>query len=125
MGAPDPAKKAVFVTVINKRDALASVPRSDIYIVSLDRNYPNDAKRAKVARSLDPEKLSDRLAALGLSKIAASEYQNAFHGGAISPGGFLSGLVFFGNIDGIRPRLMCPIHGPQKDVVSIPLGSGA
>lgn len=118
------ARFAVFVVAVNRREGQTSVVPTDFYVVSVDSKHPNDDSHVKVAEAVDPTQVVAENAAVS-SDIAQSTRRSLFEGGAISPGGSLSGFVYVGKVAGIHPWLMYEPNTwtASKRQISIPLGN--
>jgi hypothetical protein len=68
-----PASISIFVLVLNRRNEIASVERQDFVIISLDRKHPHDASKAKGLFSIDPDKITSRMA-----RLAAPTYSQPY-----------------------------------------------
>lgn len=116
------ARFSVFVVVVNGRKVQTSIVRDDFYVVDFDPKNPNDSSHGKAAPTLDPQYVVAENAAVS-SDIAQFTAKSAFDGGAVSPGGALSGFLYFGKVAGIYLWLDYKPRSWTDKIIAIPLGN--
>ena len=120
------AKSSLLIIAVNRRTELSSIVASDFYLGSEDPKHPNDLGRVKIINAIDPNTMSNWVSGLLDSSSVARFEEMIFRGGAISSGGSLMGIVYFGKFKGVHPTL---IYAPKSWVakgneIEIPLGLG-